>query len=222
MGLDAEGSERMMRIMRHRLLNIMSGVKSANSLLAGMLDERLEPQEREYFPLINRECDLVCALVDRFEAFFGVMPKTFPMTMAQAVVEAERKLRGNFPMAEIEMQIHIQDPGRVVCSETLSTVLHEAVDNAYGITRTPIQIFIGDGAEGCVARVTDQGQPVSSKVLSMAFEPFFTERTKHMGLGLSIARRRVDRLGGSTVIRGGADGTEVEFVLPEMKEMRGG
>ncbi len=211
-----------MRIMRHRLLNIMSGVKSANSLLSGMLDERLEPQEREYFPLINRECDLVCALVDRFEAFFGVLPKVFPMALAPAVAAAERKLRVDFPMADIEVQVNVQNPGRLVCSETLATVLHEAVENAFGIARTPVHIYIGDAAAGCMVRVSDQGGPVSPEVLEMAFEPFFTERTKHMGLGLSIARRMMDRLGGTTAMRSGSDGTAVEFVFPDMEEKRDG
>lgn len=216
MVLDEEGAGRMAQIMRHRLLNIVSGVKSANSLLCTMLDDRLEPQEREYFPLIDKECDKVSALVDRLNLFLGDLPPARPVGLALAVVSAEKHLRTAFPAAEIRLETDLADPEFVVCVETLKTVLHEAVDNAYGIERKPVSVLVAQTQEACMVRVVNPGKALPANVQTLAFEPFFTGRTKHLGLGLSIARRFIERAGGTALLCSGPDGNVVKFMMPAL------
>lgn len=204
----------MMRLLRHRLLNIVSGVKSANSLLANELDDRLTDREREYFPLINKECDQICFVMERMELFFGALPTPAPVPLKGAISQIMQDLHIRHPMAEIELQLDLADAERLVCPAVLGTVLNEAVDNAYGISRTRVTISVRDG-DGCsVVRVADCGKQLPEEVLKMAFEPFFSERTRHMGIGLSIARRMVENQRGSVAIGNGHEGPFVEFNLP--------
>ncbi len=214
MELDSLGVERMLRVLRHRLLNIVSGAKSAISLLASELDDRLTAREREYFPLIQKECDQICGIVDRMDALFGVFPPPLPVPLQDAVSATLVELRHNLPMAEIHLEIKVKDSRRLVCMSTLLTVLSEAIENAYAISKKPVHVCIGDSEDSCAVRIIDQGQPLSKEVCELAFEPFYTGRTRHLGLGLPIAKRAVERLGGTVSIGTEASGNVVGFILP--------
>lgn len=214
MEMSSADIERMRRILRHRLLNIVSGVKSANSMLANQLDERLQPREREYFPLIQNECDQVTVIVNRMDELFGPVPPASPAPLENAVNTIMTDLRHLFPMAEIELSIAVSDAQRPICSGTLRTVLAEAVGNAYEISRKVVRIELSDVGESCAVRISDEGGAVSDEVREMAFEPFYTGRTRHLGIGLSIAERFVSAQGGTAAFESGPAGNGVEFVIP--------
>ncbi len=216
MELDSGDTERMRRVLRHRLLNIMAGVKSANSLLASELDDRMTPREREYFPLIQRECDEVCNIMDRLDAYFGALLEPEPSALAGIVAASMTDLRAHNPLFEIDLELNVTDSSKRVCSFVLSLVLHEALVNACEISRKPIRVIISDVDDSCLVRVVDQGPSLSDEVCELAFEPFFTTRTRHLGLGLAITKRRVEALGGTVSISTGSDGNVVEFRLPYM------
>lgn len=217
--MDSDGSERMVRLLRHRLLNIVSGVKSANSLLASELDDRLTPREREYFPLIDKECLQICGIVARLEELFGVMSQPKPAPLEKAVTSIIADLRASFPMAEITLEVDVSDSGRLVCRSTLGTALHEAIENAYEMSKRPVKVLICDVDGGSLIRIIDKGKTLSSEARKMAFEPFYTTRTRHLGVGLSIARKMVEGLGGTVGIGTGTEGNFVEFILPCMGDV---
>ncbi|QBG47396.1 HAMP domain-containing histidine kinase [Verrucomicrobia bacterium S94] len=212
--LDSDGTGRMAQLLRHRLLNVVSGLKSANSLLASELDDRLTAQEREYFPLMDKECDKISGIVGRIEELFGVLPKVTPAPLQQAVKLTMGKLNKSFPMAEIVLDVDCEDAERTVCGTTLNTVLHEAVGNAWEISRKPVKISIRDVEGGFSVRVIDRGKTFSPEVRNMAFEPFYSTRSRHLGVGLAIARRLVENQSGTVSIGVENDENVVEFILP--------
>ena len=101
---------------------------------------------------------------------------------------------------------------------TLKVALDEMVSNAYEISRRPVTVSVGDHDACCLVRVIDQGEALSEEVREMAFEPFYTTRTRHLGLGLAIAKRMVKNQGGTVSIGSGLDGNVVEFTLPYMNQ----
>jgi nitrogen-specific signal transduction histidine kinase len=206
----------MVRLLRHRLLNVVSGLKSANSLLSSELDDRLTAREREYFTLIDKEYDKISGMVGRIEALFGILPKPKPASLQAALTTVMTKLGETFPMAEIQLDIVCEDSEQLFCGMTIETVLHEAVGNAYEISRKPVKILIRDVDGGLSIRVIDQGEALSSEVQNMAFEPFYSTRSRHLGVGLSIARRLVEHQSGTIAIGVENDENIVEFILPCM------
>ncbi|MDF7808034.1 HAMP domain-containing sensor histidine kinase [Pontiellaceae bacterium B12219] len=206
----------MVRLLRHRLLNVVSGLKSANSLLASELDDRLTAREREYFPLMDQEYDKISGMVGRIEALFGILPKPQPAPLQDAVTMVMTNLNETFPMAEIQLDICCEDSGQLVCGTTVETVLLEAVGNAYEISRKPVKVLIRDVEGGFSIRIIDQGELLSSEVQDMAFEPFYSTRSRHLGVGLSIARRLVEKQNGTVSIGVENDENVVEFILPGM------
>ncbi len=63
--------------------------------------------------------------------------------------------------------------------------------------------------------VTDTGRGIISTNLTKALEPFFTTKTRSMGLGLTLAKRVLELHGGSVSLKGTkAGGTAVALTLP--------
>lgn len=224
MQLDSEGMERMRRILRHRLLNFVSGIKSANALLTSELDDRLTAREREYFPMIQRECDQVAVMINRFESLFVALPAPFSTRIDDAMQSILLNLRELHPMAEIilnvDSQIYKTKPA--VCYEALKTAIVETVTNSYESSRTPVMISIIDDKTSCIVRVIDEGTPMSEEILKMAFEPFYTTRARHVGVGLSLVRRLIESRGGSILICAEENGNGVKIILPYMQGMNQG
>jgi two-component system, NtrC family, sensor histidine kinase HydH len=72
-----------------------------------------------------------------------------------------------------------------------------------------------DGEHGLRVSVRDDGPGMTSKEMQGAFKPFHTSKPKGIGIGLPLARRIVQRFGGSIALAStpGA-GTTVDVLLP--------
>jgi len=64
-------------------------------------------------------------------------------------------------------------------------------------------------------RIRDRGPGFSEEAFKRAFDPFYSESEEGLGLGLPHARRAVEAMGGTVVLRNVPDGgAEVEITLP--------
>jgi two-component system, NtrC family, sensor kinase len=106
-------------------------------------------------------------------------------------------------------RIHVKrdspDPGATVCSDPdgLRQVLQNLISNAAAATPDGGEIEIGSRVEGNRLRltVTDSGTGVPVKDFEKIFEPLYTTRPEGLGLGLTISRSIVERLGGTISVR---------------------
>lgn len=63
--------------------------------------------------------------------------------------------------------------------------------------------------------VSDTGQGLDEEVKDKIFQPFFTTKTRGLGIGLSISKRFIELHGGEVVItKSGKDGTTFKISLP--------
>lgn len=63
--------------------------------------------------------------------------------------------------------------------------------------------------------ISDEGTGIAPEALKQAFRPFFTTKPQGMGLGLSLAHRIVERLGGTIALNNRpSGGTTVTLTLP--------
>jgi len=62
--------------------------------------------------------------------------------------------------------------------------------------------------------VADAGEGIGPEAAARVFDPFFTTRPGHLGLGLTVARAVILRGGGRLDLRSGAPGTTVTIWLP--------
>lgn len=105
--------------------------------------------------------------------------------------------------------------------ELLRRALDNLVSNALKYTPVDAPLHLEarlDGNQGVRIRVRDEGPGVPEEQLGRLTEPFTRGRGQKQdgfGLGLSIVRRAVERLGGSLALRNHPDGgLEGEIRLP--------
>ncbi len=100
----------------------------------------------------------------------------------------------------------------------LEQVLHSVLDNASEAMPAQrgcrVQLS-APSAKWARVEVIDEGPGLAPEVAEQAFEPFFTTKPRGLGLGLTLARRIVQRWGGSFDLQGhDGPGTTVRIELP--------
>lgn len=101
--------------------------------------------------------------------------------------------------------IHFASDGRPYPIDGNRALLERALNNVLGNAckhtpeQTSIELTLTEQNGECVLSVRDHGSGVAESALPHLFEPFYRDTTRNngYGLGLSIAQRAVQRLGGS-------------------------
>ena len=97
------------------------------------------------------------------------------------------------------------EPAATVCSDPdgLRQVLQNLISNAVAATPDGGDIAIGSRLEGgrLILSVVDSGPGIPAKGMEKIFEPLYTTRSDGLGLGLTISRTIVERLGGTLSAR---------------------
>jgi C4-dicarboxylate-specific signal transduction histidine kinase len=212
--MDSDSTERMRRILRHRLLNIASGIKAATGFLESRLGEAFSVREREYFPLIRAECDSICSVVGQLDMMFGPVQEVSNAPLQEAVSAALAVVREELPTAEVICETDHTATPRPVCRVVVTTVLREAVKNAWQASSQTVRVVVRAQDQEVLLRIIDQGAGFSDEGQRLAFEPFYTTKPRSLGLGLSIARKQVAALGGSVSLGRETRGNYVQFNLP--------
>jgi two-component system, NtrC family, sensor histidine kinase HydH len=101
----------------------------------------------------------------------------------------------------------------------LAQVLNSLLANAAEATRAGdhIRLSAAPAGSGVCIEVSDTGGGIAPEHMQRIFKPFFTTKARGLGMGLPLARRIVERLGGTLAIGPGAErGTVVSLVLPRV------
>jgi signal transduction histidine kinase len=187
----------MNKVLRHRLRNFASGIKNAMALMEGELKEIIPPESREYFPLIQAECDQLNLLTERLSLIFDpncpVRVTAREDTARQPVLAVLQKTleetRRAFPAADIAIELDEALHDETLHGATaLRLALIELIRNALEAARhTRVTLQVERRDEQLLFRVCDQGPGAGPGAPSQIFLPFHTTRGKHTGIGLAIA-----------------------------------
>jgi signal transduction histidine kinase len=166
--------------------------------------------------------------ISRFSDIYApVEPEPAPVIvddMLSAVTELQRYQRG-LPAVEVELRL----PGglapvRAVEPHLRHILLALLINAKESMVEQPEhRLVLGAGTGDGVVRlfVEDTGPGPSPETVDRAFEPFFTTRPGHLGIGLTVARLLATRHGGSlTLARGSEGGGRAELTIPSWR--RGG
>ena len=103
----------------------------------------------------------------------------------------------------------------------LGQVLGSLLANAVEALREhgEIEVSAGHAERQVWVRVRDSGPGLTQAQLEKVFKPFFTTKTKGLGVGLPLARRIIERFGGRLELRSEPGrGTLAEFRLPVFRQ----
>jgi len=144
--------------------------------------------------------------------------------VARLLAGVRADLRRKFP--DLRLQAPAPVRAQVLCHpEEIAQVLGHVVQNAVeALVRPDGEVRLSaERRQGYVAiLIEDSGRGVEPRALRRAFDPFFSTKGGHDGLGLYFCRLIVERNSGSIEIRPGPEGgTQVEVLLPSGAETWG-
>lgn len=217
MNMSPDDMARMSHVLRHRLRNYASGIKTSAMLLSRQLKDRLAPSELEYFPLIIRECDSLAALTERLSLLFEELPAPAESAIGAVLDQVLARLRQRAPTVQLRTDIAPDVPARrVKAGAYLSVCLEEILTNA--CEASPASAILLRGvceADGVRFQVVDDGTGVEAGAMNNLFMPFYSTKSRHEGIGLAIARRLARAMGGEVCASGAPrGGLAVEVNVP--------
>lgn len=186
--------QRMSHVMRHRLRNISAGLRGSLLLLEEEVGEMLPPGLKEYFPLIYRECDDLQTLSQRISLYFDFLEDGDLCSADEVVRRVLFDLSSRFPSVSFRIQGHCDDLVDGAMGSALTEVLVNACEAApSGL----VEVRYERRASHVYWTILDTGPGIElGEGEKDPFLPFMTTRSRHLGLGLAIARRLCDKEGG--------------------------
>ncbi len=179
---------RMSQILRHRLRNIASGIRGAVTLIQEETCELIASDLQEYFPLMVKECEGLQDIANRLSLIFDKPELDTETDSIQNITDSVcAAIMPLFPHVECR-KLHQDQEYRVPVA--MKVALRELVINACeAAPKGTVTIKVLITPSTATWRVMDSAPPIDNETRTNLFMPFFTKRPRHLGLGLSIARR---------------------------------
>ncbi|WP_042470533.1 sensor histidine kinase [Bacillus ndiopicus] len=208
---------RMEHSMRRMLSNISHDLKTPLTVVVGYLeilnvDEELDEQDRKY--LLTKVHSKMLEVLEMMQEFFDLAKlesgdKELPITRIN-INETCRSVILSFyeilTMKGIEVSINIPEAPIYASgnTEALNRILNNLISNAisYGADGNIIGINVRADEQNVYVEVWDRGKGIDELHIDCVFERMYTlddSRNKNYqgsGLGLTITKRLVERLGG--------------------------
>lgn len=148
-----------------------------------------------------------------------------PVSVEEAVRSALTELEAFVQERRAEIRLRPPLPTVAANGERLGNVLEKLLDNAIRFVpadRVPlVEVFAEEGPDEWVITVADNGAGISAELHERVFDVFYRgakSTNSGTGLGLSLSRKLVDRMGGRIWVEprpGEAEGTWIRFALPK-------
>jgi two-component system NtrC family sensor kinase len=195
--------------LAHEIKNPLAGIYGAANVLAHQMSG--EDPRREVLEGIRREVlrldEVVMELVD-----FARAPtvRESPTGLRNFVEEVAAPFRARLASRGVTVEVGVDERLTVaVDSRLMAQVLRNLLSNASQALAGDtgwIRVEAHATAEHVELCVLDSGAGFAPDVLPHVFEPFFSTRSRGVGLGLTIVRQNLEAHGGTARAQNGAHG----------------
>jgi signal transduction histidine kinase len=210
--------EALARSLRHEIGDFLQKVYASIAIL----QSRLPPGwdlEREILTSLRKRAEGCKNLLDAVQDFLCPMTVT-KQELDLAALAASRAAAVQTRYPQVEVTTDLPGPARVMGdAERLNEVGLALLTNACEANAHHIRVAVHaePGSHQAEWTVRDDGPGVPSDKVPRLFEPFFTTRTAHAGLGLALAKKTVLLHEGQITARNLQNGGfEVSIRLPAL------
>lgn len=147
-----------------------------------------------------------------------------PMDLVPVIEETLDLCREKFKRRSIDLQFESQGPvwilgKHVELGQVMINLLNNASDAVKDVPSKWIRISIREESDSVLLSISDSGTGISPEVQNRLFQPFFTTKAvgEGSGLGLSISRSILVKLGGDLVLAHAQNPTEFQARLQKAK-----
>jgi signal transduction histidine kinase len=228
--LEAQRRDLMVAVS-HDLRTPLASLRAmAEAIDDGIVDD--PPTLRRYVDEMRAGIDALVALVDDLFEFAKLDAGALEAEVERATVTevVERALSacdGQAVGKGLRIEARIDDAAVTSCSPRLTRVVQNLVQNA--IRHTPadgtVLVSANRGPAGLVLTVEDDGEGIPAEALERVFDPFWSSdpsRTGNgAGLGLALAKRIVESLGGRIEVSSVPEcGSRFAVLVPEPRKTK--
>ena len=212
-------ADEMTSLLRHELRNKFASVRSAGFYVRRRLHRteawQADPRLDELSGIIQDEMRLANELLDqrlRLQHVFAAAPSRVDAAdCVRLAASCLQTTTASSVAVEVDAQVGfvMADPNE------LALAVRCLIENAVEATGTggSVQVRAQPVGPRFVIEVEDAGLGIQESQRDAVFEPFYTTKPGHAGLGLNIARRLVERYAGSLLFREPSAGTTVALEL---------
>lgn len=217
----------------HELRSPLASILGYNRILQEELHEVLEPQHREFFNTVRASGERLTSLVNEILDFARIEAGMIDLTIlpVEARDAADEVMGQLFPMARdkgLTLRADFGDVDMLVMADQqrLRQVLLNLVSNAVKFTESGEIVLTAREAElpstpACAIMVTDTGPGISPDFIPLLFDRFtqeerlYNETQRGTGLGLTISRELVTKMGGTIEVESRLnEGSTFTLILP--------
>ncbi len=194
--------------LSHSVKNILQGMRGgADAVELALSRERLD-LAREGWRILARNLDRIMSLSMNMLAYSKDRELDIvPTTLGSIAAEAIAILRGSADRSGVTLELAAdpEEPPIPIDPDAIHQVVLNLVGNAIEAAdrggRVEIRTTFAPDAESTTLLVSDDGPGVPLDRRERIFEPFFSTRGQRgTGLGLAVARKLVERHGGTLVL----------------------
>jgi len=201
----------------HNIRNPLASIRSSAEL---SLDGGNE-QDAESARDIIREVDRISGRITELLRLSSVGNAQFArVDLLPMLRECVQDHQPNFSQRQQTLQLVSEVDQVIVMADAplLLQVFHSLLSNASEAMDSgrACVLKVSAGERGHLIEVSDQGAGMAPEMLKQVFKPFFTTKPRGLGLGLTLARRIVERMGGTLRMHSRpGEGTTVALELPK-------
>lgn len=203
---EVESWERLTRVLTHEIMNSLTPVTSLSETLAKD-GSGLNPEMLERLRAIADSGSHLMEFVANFRRFTIVPEPEMKVLYVKPFLEKVASLAASYPGGEgAEIRVTAVPADVMVYADAamLRQVLLNLLKNALeaGATRVDLKASVKED-EAVQIEVTNDGAPIDPELAAQIFTPFFTTKSSGSGIGLSLSRRMITRMGGTLTLMPG-------------------
>ncbi len=229
---DLKRLERSMREAKHlvflgRMLADMSHQVRNPILVIGGLVKRLQENPSKlssYASAIQYQCERLEKLLKSLEEFVNLPRPHFDLVVIRDILKFlshkfKLEILGEKPELKIEVSHSIEEASFYTDQYLLIRALNQVIQNALEAHQNkaisePVVLKVWLSNNRVVFEIRDWGDGLSHEALPFLFNPFFSTKPGHLGMGLTLAERIIEELDGELDIVNLKDPTVIRLSFP--------
>jgi signal transduction histidine kinase len=219
--LSPQDTFQMNRILRHKLRNHSAGLKMTLHRIQDVL-ESVDSQMADRCSLMLNELENLEHFTERMDLVFSDLPEEEPQMLFNLICELRRRFAAAYPMCNLEFEgkeCAACFPRGNLLILALWELLSNAGESAGLEGKVVLKWVLGDTIQ---FSITNGGEVFPDVIPNDPPMPFYTEKGRHDGLGLSITERICRKLGGKFLLTPQSNGgltAQIELPREELSDV---
>lgn len=179
------------KILRHDILNELT-------VVSGSIDVYKENKDKKLLESAYKSVERSVELIKKMRELETLVSTGGSLKPSSAKEVIDKVIKSYLDFEERKIDFIVSGDATVLVDEAFSSVIGNMIRNSIVHGKADrIEITIKSKGELCEIRIADNGRGIPDEIKEEIFEEGFSGDSKSTGLGLYIARKTIERYGGS-------------------------